>query len=89
MKMIAPNIAMPIVAPIALATLKTRRAEERERHDRLLGPALLPEEAREQQGAAGRRARRSTAEPQAYSTPPQLVSRISAPTPPESSVAPR
>ena len=44
MKMIAPNIAIPIVAPIALETLKTRERNERERDDRLLGAALLPEE---------------------------------------------
>ena len=57
MKMIAPNIAIPIVKPIAFATLKIARAEELERQDRLGRPALLPDEGREQGHVPRRRAR--------------------------------
>ena len=89
MKMIAPNIARPITKPIEEATLKTRRAEQLERDDRLRRARLLADEEREQDDA--RRSPRPTivGEPQAYSLPPQVVTRISALTPAVSSIAPR
>ena len=80
MKMIAPNIAMPIVKPIAFATSKTR--ERKSASGRI--------------GSAARRSRQTNSassttpttpsptivgEPHAYSLPPQVVSRISALTP--------
>ena len=89
MKMIAPNIAMPIVAPMALETLKTLERKSVSGMIGSCGAALLPDEGGEQQRRRRCRARRSSASPSAYSVPPQLVSRISAPTPPLSSVAPR
>ena len=88
MKMIAPNIAMPIVAPIALETLKTR---ERKSESGMIGSTAR----RSCQMKAASSATPATpspmisGEPQPYSTPPQLVSRISAATPPLSRVAPR
>ena len=51
MKTIAPNIAIPIVAPIALETLKTPERKSVERHDRLGGAALLHDERDEQHDA--------------------------------------
>ena len=88
MKMIAPNIAMPIVAPIALETLKTL---ERNSVSGTIGSCARRSCHR---NAASRTTPATpsptiVAEPQAYSVPPQVVSRISAPTPPLRSVAPR
>ena len=57
MKTIAPNIAIPIVKPIALATLKTRDRNSLERHDRLGGAGLPPDEQREQHDAGDRQSR--------------------------------
>ena len=51
MKMIAPNIAIPIVKPIALATLNTRERKSSSGIDRLGRAALLPDERREQHDA--------------------------------------
>ena len=51
MKMIAPNIAIPIVAPIALRDVEDPRAEQRERDDRLGCATLLPDERAEQHDA--------------------------------------
>ena len=89
MKMIAPNIAMPIAKPIAFATLNTRERKSVERHDRLGGAALPPDEQRRAATTPATPRPTIVAEPQAYSLPPQVVSRISAPTPPLSSAAPR
>ena len=63
MKMIAPNIAMPIVAPIALETLKTL---ERKSLSGMIGSAraaLLPDEGGEQHDAGDAERRRSSASP--------------------------
>ena len=67
MKMIAPNIAIPIVNPIALATLKT---DERKRCSGRIGSAArrshqtkTPSSERHRRS----RARRSSGEPHAYS----------------------
>ena len=88
MKMIAPNIAIPIVKPIAFATLKMR---ERKSWSGRIGSAA-------RRSCQTKAASRTTPtmpspmisfEPQAYSVPPQVASRISAPTPPLSSAAPR
>ena len=89
MKTIAPNIAIPIVKPIALATLNTR---ERNSVSGMIGSAARPScqtNAARSSDARRRRGRRSSGEPHAYWLPPQVVSRISAATPPPRSAAPR
>ena len=87
MKMIAPNIAMPMVAPMALETLKTL---ERNSVSGTIGSGAR---VSCQTNAASSTTPATpspmiSGEPQAYSVPPQVVSRISAPTPPVSRVAP-
>ena len=88
MKMIAPNIAIPIVKPIAFATSKTR---ERKSVSGTIGSSA--------RRSCQTNAASSTTpaiprpmivdEPHGYWLPPQVVSRMSAPTPPVSSPAPR
>ena len=88
MKMIAPNIAMPIVKPIVFATLKMG---ERKSWSGRIGSAAR----RSCQTKATSRATPTMPspmicrEPQVYWEPPQVASRINAPTPPLSSAAPR
>ena len=57
MKMIAPNIAKPTMKPIAVARRKTDERNSAQRQDRLGGPALLPDEQRQQHDAARPRGR--------------------------------
>jgi len=88
MKMIAPNIAIPIVMAIALETLKTL---ERKRVSGTIGSAA-------RRSCHTKMASRATPampsptmvdDPHGYWLPPQVVRRISAPTPPVRRVAPR
>ena len=48
MKMIAPNIASPMMKPMPVATLKTDERKRLERDDRLRGATLLQDECRQQ-----------------------------------------
>ena len=89
MKMMAPNIARPITKPSVLATRNTAERNRLSGMIGLRGAALLPDEGRQQRDARRPAGRRSTAEPQAYSLPPHVVTRMSALTPAVSSVAPR
>ena len=88
MKMIAPNIAIPMAKPIALATLKMR--ERKSWSGRIGSAARLSCQTK-----AARRPTPTTPspmislEPQLYSEPPHVASRINAPTPPLRSPAPR
>ena len=81
MKTIAPNIAIPIVKPIAFATLNTL---ERKSFSGMIGSGAR----RSRQTNTASSATPATAsptivvEPQAYWLPPQVVSRISEATPP-------
>ena len=88
MKMIAPNIAMPMVAPMALETLKTL---ERKSVSGMIGSGARRscQTKATSSTTPAMPSAKIVGEPQAYSVPPQVVSRISAPTPPLSSVAPR
>ena len=86
--MIAPNIAIPIVKPIPLAS---RNVPERKSVRGMIGSAAR---LSCQTNAASNATPASpsptiSGEPQGYWLPPQVVSRIRAPTPPASSPAPR
>ena len=80
MKTIAPNIAIPIAKPIALATLKTL---ERKSESGRIGSAARVSHQTKRSSRATPTIPSPTivAEPQAYWLPPQVVSRISALTP--------
>ena len=86
--MIAPNIAIPTVKPIPLAS---RKVPERKRESGMIGSEARPS----CQTKAASRATPATAsptisgEPHAYWFPPHVVIRIRAPTPPARSPAPR
>ena len=88
MKTIAPNIAMPIVKPIAFATSNTL---ERKSCSGRIGSAARRSCQTNAASSATPAIASPTivAEPQAYWLPPQVVSRISEATPPLSSAAPR
>jgi hypothetical protein len=88
MKMIAPNIAIPIVKPIALETLKML---ERKRVSGITGSAARAclHTKRTSSATPATPSPAIVAEPHAYWLPPQVVSKISAPTPPVSRPAPR
>ncbi len=81
MKMMAPNIAMPMVAPMALATLKTL---ERKSVSGMIGSAARRscQTKAISSSTPAMPSAKIVGEPQAYSVPPQVVSRISAATPP-------
>ncbi len=87
MNTIAPNIAIPIVKPIALETLNTRDSKS---VSGMIGSVAR----RSCQTNATRSTTPTTAsarivpEPQRYSFPPQVVTRISALTAPARSAAP-
>ena len=89
MKTIAPNIAIPIVNPMAFATLNTL---ERKRLSGMSGSAAR----RSCRTKSASSATPASAEPddrapspRRTALPPQVVSRTSEPTPPVSSAAPR
>ncbi len=88
MKMITPNSAIPIVKPIALATLNTR---ERNSVSGMIGSAARRSCQTKRTSSTTPRTPRPmiVPEPHAYWFPPQVVSRISAATPPPRSAAPR
>ena len=88
MKMIAPNIAIPIVKPIAFATLKMG---ERNSWSGSNGSAARRSCQTKTASRATPTMPRPTIclEPHAYWVPPQVASRISAPTPALSNAAPR
>ena len=88
MKMIAPNIAIPIVKPIELATVKTG---ERKRLSGRMGSSARPSHHTKATSRTTPTTPSPTIsfEPHAYSLPPQLASRISAATPPLRSRVPR
>ena len=88
MKTIAPNIAIPIENPIAEATLKT--LERKSVSGRTGSAARRSCHTNATRSAAPASARPTiVAELHGYVTPPQVVTRISAPTLPARRAAPR
>ena len=88
MKTIAPNIAIPIVKPIAFATLNT--LERKSESGRIGSAARVSHQAKTASKAAPAMPSPTiVAEPHAYSVPPQDVSKVSAATPPLKRPAPR
>ena len=87
MKTIAPNIAIPIVKPIAPATLKTRDSK---RSSGMMGSVARRscQTNAPRSTTPARRSPRIVPDPHAYWFPPQVVARISALTAPASSPAP-
>ena len=86
--MIAPNIAIPIVKPIPLAS---RKVPDRKRVSGMIGSAARRSCQMNATSIATPPSASPTisGEPQAYWFPPQVVMRISAPTPPARRPAPR
>ena len=85
--MIAPNMAMPMVKPIALATLNTR---DRNRGRGMIGSAArVSHQMKAEPSAAPRAASpRIVDDVHAYSLPPQVATIVRAATPALSSTAP-
>jgi hypothetical protein len=88
MKTIAPNIAIPIVKPIAFETRKT--LERNSCSGRIGSSTRVSHQMKTASSATPTMASATiVVEAQAYSLPPQVVSRISEATAPLRSAAPR